>query len=208
MIKTNIDKIAMPDIALIIKGVLKGYLDDVDSFMDTVTQEMVRTASSVTQKNPTAPTAFVNLVSLISALYFKLKEREASTKALDIVMAAFLPAGLALQMGNFRFVEDEHTFGNLIKYQQRTNKEGPTKLNRMEIIRQDDAVYEFHVHNCMFRDVFSNLGIPELTSVMCAIDNVAFNAYLPDQVHFHRNGMNNSINRGNDFCTFICENRV
>lgn len=34
----------------------------------------------------------------------------------------------------------------------------------------------------MFKYEFSKFGIPELTTIMCGIDNVVFNTYLSDTV--------------------------
>ncbi|MBZ9618433.1 L-2-amino-thiazoline-4-carboxylic acid hydrolase [Clostridium estertheticum] len=206
MIKTNIDKPAKPEVPLIILGVLKGYLDDADAFMEKTMESRKEIVKKISQENPQHPTEFVNIVSIVAALYSELKKDMKNEKALSLVKASFLPVGLAMQMGNFRYVEDKHTFENLINYQQRTNKQGPTQLNRMEIIKQNNKTYEFHVHNCMFKDEFSRLGMPELTAVMCAIDNVVFNAYLPGKVTFHRNGTGNTIIDGMQYCTFICQN--
>ncbi|TCO69166.1 L-2-amino-thiazoline-4-carboxylic acid hydrolase [Marinisporobacter balticus] len=206
MIKTNIDKPAKPEVSLIVLGVLKGYLDNADDFMAKTMKLEKEIAKKMSQENPQYPAEFVKIVSMVTALYSELKKDMENEKALSIVKASFLPVGLALQMANFRYVEDNHTFENLINYQQRTNKQGPTQLNRMEVIQQNNKTYEFHVHNCMFKDEFSRLCMPELTTVMCAIDNVIFNAYLPDKVHFHRNGTGNTIIDGMQYCTFVCEN--
>jgi hypothetical protein len=206
MIKTNIDKPAKPEVPLIILGVLKGYLDNADDFMEKTMESRKEIIKKILQENPQYPAEFINIVSMVAALYSELKKDMENEKALSIVKSSFLPVGLAMQMGNFRYVEDTHTFENLINYQQRNNKQGPTQLNQMEIIKQNNKTYEFHVHNCMFKDEFSKLGMQELTTVMCAIDNVIFNSYLPDKVHFHRNGNGNTIIDGMQYCTFICEN--
>lgn len=207
MIKTNIDKPAKPEVPLIILGVLKGYLDNAEDLMDKVMKSSQEIANKISHENPHYPTEFVNIVSMVAALYNELKKELASENALSLVKVSFLPVGLAMQMGNFRYVEDKHTFENLIHYQQRTNKQGPTQLNRMEVIQQNNKTYEFHVHNCMFKDEFFKLGMPELTTVMCAIDNVIFNTYLPDKVYFHRKGTGNTIIEGMQYCTFVCENK-
>lgn len=207
MIKTTINTPSKPEVPLIILGVLKGYLDNAEDLINKAMASKKEMAQKIAQENPQHPADFLNLISMLAALYNELKKEMENEKALSLVKASFLPAGFAMQMGNFRYVEDHPTFENLIKYQQRTNKEGPTKLNRMEIIHQNDKTYEFHVHNCMFKDAFSKLNMPELTTVICAIDNVIFNTYLPDQVHFHRNGTGNTIINGMRYCTFICENK-
>lgn len=206
MIKTNVDNPAKPDVSLIILGVLKGYLNNADEFMTKTLQLKNEIATKLMHNNPQHPAEFINLISMLTALYCELKKEMEPEQALSIVMVSFLPAGLAMQMGNFRYVEDNHTFENLITYQQRTNKQGPTRLNRMEIIEQNIHTYEFHIHNCMFKEEFTKLGFPELTRVLCAIDNVVFNTYLPDKVHFHRKGNGNTIIDGKQYCTFICKN--
>lgn len=206
MIKTDINNPARPEASLIILGVLKGYFGNAEDLMKNALETKKEIVQAILQENPQYSTDFVNLISLVSALYKELMKVMNPEKALSVVKASFLPVGLAMQMGNFRYVEDDHTFENLIKYQQRTNKEGPTKLNRMEVIEQCTKTYKFHVHNCMFKDEFTKLGVPELTTIMCAIDNVIFNAYLPDKVHFHRDGVDNRIIDGKHYCTFICEN--
>jgi len=205
MIRTNTETPAKPDVAMIIKGVLKGYFTDTDGILEMARAEKSAFTSRLLAQNPMYPEDFVNLVSLVAALYAVVNKTETKERSLSVVMASFLPAGLAMQFGNFRFVEDERTFGNLVKYQQRTNREGPTRMNRMEVLRQDESAYEFHVHNCMFREAFAGLGFPELTAVMCAIDNVAFNSYLPDEVHFHRESKEKTIYQGNSYCSFQCE---
>lgn len=122
--------------------------------------------------------------------------------------AVVIVLGLSVQQSNFRNIEDKRTFKNLIAYQQRTNREGPTRLNKMEIIEQSEKRYEFKVTKCLFFEFFSSLGIKELTSLMCSIDNAIFNSYLPEQVCFHRGGLDNRIIDGSESCSFIIENNM
>ena len=206
MIKTNIDNPAKPKVPFIILGILKGYIDNAEDFMDKTMKSKKEIVKNILQKNPQYPVEFVDIVSMVVALYSELKKYMENEKALLIVKASFLPVGLGIQMANFRYVEDNHTFENLITYQQRTNKQGLSQLNRMEIIQQNNKIYEFRIHNCMFKEEFSRLGMSELTTVMCEINNIIFNAYLPDKVHFHRNGANNTIINGMNYCNFVCEN--
>ena len=103
--------------------------------------------------------------------------------------------------------EMENILKNLIKYQQRTNKEGSTKLNTMKIIEQTESKYEFHVTRCVFYELFTYLKVPELTLIMCSIDNAIFNTYLPEKIIFHRNGLNNTIPQGNKYCEFVVESK-
>ncbi len=76
----------------------------------------------------------------------------------------------------------------------------------MEIVEQSNIRYEFHVTRCVFNELFRYLKVPELTSIFCAIDNAIFNTYLPEELVFHRNGLNNTIPQGNKYCEFVIEN--
>ncbi|MBI9102491.1 MAG: L-2-amino-thiazoline-4-carboxylic acid hydrolase [Spirochaetales bacterium] len=107
----------------------------------------------------------------------------------------------------FKNVEEERTIENLVKNQQRTNKEGTTRLNTMEIIEQTRERYQFRMTRCLFFEFFNYLKIPELTSIMCSIHNAIFNTYLPDEYFFHRGGKNKTFTSGADECTFIVEKR-
>ena len=128
-------------------------------------------------------------------------------KAFEVIRVSVLTSGFVIQQANFRNVEQNRNFENLIKYQQRANSEGSTSLNTMEIVEQSDLKYEFHVTRCVFFELFEFLRVPELTSIFCSIDNAIFNTYLPEQLIFHRNGLNNTIPQGNKYCEFVIENK-
>jgi hypothetical protein len=76
----------------------------------------------------------------------------------------------------------------------------------MEILEESGNRYEFRITRCMFYEIFTNLKVPELTSIICSIDNAIFNTYLPEKLTFHRNGINKTLVQGNDFCEFVIEN--
>jgi len=115
-----------------------------------------------------------------------------------------LTNGLALQQANFRTVEAERTFANLKCYQKLTNSEGSTRLNTMKILEDTPEKYSFKVTRCVFHELFSYLGVPELTSIICAVDNAIFNTYLPNEVVFHREA-GHTIAEGANDCQFVIE---
>lgn len=126
-------------------------------------------------------------------------------KAFEVTRAVVLTTGLAIQQANFRNVEDERTYSNLIRYQKRTNREGTTKLNTMKIIEETENRYEFIVTRCLFYEFFNKLGIKELTSIMCSVDNAIFGSYMGDELIFHRRGKENTIFNGKSECRFVIE---
>ena len=50
--------------------------------------------------------------------------------------------------------------------------------------------------------------MPELTRIMCEVDNAIFNSYLPEQVTFHRNGLGNRLADGAAVCHFVLEHHA
>lgn len=204
MLKTDTEKPARPFVLPMAYGILKGYIKNPLLFL----LGTVLTLPSFKKRiSKDLPQDFVKTVALQSWMYIRLKERLDNEKAYEIMRAVILPIALGVQQGNFRSVEAGRTFENLIKYQQRTNREGPTRWNRMEIEEQSGKRYAFCVKNCMFHEFFSSIGAPELTKVMCATDNVIFNSYLPEEVVFHRNGLNNRIADGASECRFVLEHK-
>ena len=202
MLKTTVDKPGMPNKALIALGILQGYIKNPLWFL----LSSILTLPKFKKQLPKdLPKEFVQVTALQTWIYIRLKERLGQEKAYEIVRAFVLPVGLLVQQGNFRNVEAPRTFENLITYQQRTNREGPTRWNKMEVVEQSDLRYEFRILNCMFHDFYTQLGIPEMTKMMCEVDNAIFNTYLPEVVTFHRHGIGNRIADGAPVCHFVIE---
>ena len=204
MLKSDIENPARPSVLFMAYAILKGYLKSpllllfgtlltLPSFKKGIPKDL--------------PEDFVKTVALQGWLYIRLKDRVGQEKAYEIMRAVILPIALAVQQGNFRSVEAGRTFESLKHYQQRTNREGPTRWNRMEIDEQNEKRYAFRVKNCLFYEFFSCIGAPELTRFMCATDNAIFGSYLPEEVTFHRNGLYNTIADGASECRFVLENK-
>lgn len=202
MLKTNTDQPGKANKALMAFGILQGYIRNPLWFLLST---LLTLPGFKKQLPGDVPREFVEITALQTWMYMRLKERVGQETAYEIVRAFVLPVGLAIQQGNFRNVEAPRTFDNLIQYQQRTNQEGPTRWNTMEILEQSDCRYEFRVHTCMFHELYTSLGIPELTRLMCEVDNAIFNTYLPEEVTFHRNGIGNRIADGAPMCHFVIE---
>lgn len=205
MLKTTVDQPGEPNKALMALGILQGYIRHSSWFL----LNTLLTLPSFKKRLPKdLPKDFVEVTALQTWMYIRLKGRIGKEKAYEVLRALVLPAGLAVQQSNFRCVEARRTFENLITYIQRTNREGPTRWNRVEILEQSEHKYEIRVHNCMFHEVYTQLGVPELTGLMCAVDNAIFNTYLPDRITFHRNGIGNRIADGASACHFVIERHV
>jgi len=202
MLKTTTDQPGAPNRPLMALGILQGYLKHPLWFLLTTVLTLPRFKK---QLPPDLPREFVQLTALQMWMHQRLKARIGREKAYEVVRACSLPIGLAVQQGSFRAVEAPRTFENLVTYQQRTHREGPTRWNTMEILEQSEHRYEFRVSTCLFHDVYTRLGMPELTRLMCEVDNAIFGSYLPEQVTFHRNGLGNRLVDGAPACHFVLE---
>jgi hypothetical protein len=202
MLKTTIDQPGRPNRPLMALSILQGYLKHPVWFLLTTVATLPRFK---TQLPPDLPRDFVQITALQTWIDIRLKERIGQETAYELLRACILPIGLALQQANFRNVEAPRTFENLVAYQQRTNREGPTRWNRMEVLEQSKRKYEFRVSKCMFHELYTQLGTPELTRLMCEVDNAIYNTYLPEQITFHRNGLGNRLADGAPECHFVLE---
>lgn len=197
MTKDEIE-IAKPLVPLIFTGILKGYMKGSFSFMCIT----ALTFPLFLRRCPeNLPKDLVKTAGFMAHLYLRLQKRMPKEKAFEIARASILTSAFSVMQANFRFVEEERTFENLIKYQKMTNKTGITKLNTMEVVKENDSIYYFKVTRCMFHELFSQLGVEELTSVMCAVDNAVFNCYLPNELVFDRK-YGETIAEGSKSCCF------
>jgi hypothetical protein len=63
------------------------------------------------------------------------------------------------------------------------------------------------VTRCLYHELATSVGVPELTPVVCQIDNAGFHSYLPDEVIFHRGGPGHRIADGSKECRFVWERK-
>lgn len=196
---------AQPSTFMITRGVMKGYIKRPLLLLIAAKLSFPRYRKGI---NLDLPDDFIDSYGFLAWLYIRMQKKMEKDKAFEILRAGILTSGLAQQQASFQNVECPRTYQNLVKFQQLTNKEGTTKLNSMEIIENSDRKYEIRVTRCMFLELFSHLKVPELTSIFCVVDNAIFNTYLPEELIFHRNGLNKTMAQGHEHCEFVIENRA
>ncbi|MBN1877416.1 MAG: L-2-amino-thiazoline-4-carboxylic acid hydrolase [Anaerolineae bacterium] len=202
MLKSTVESPGQPNKVLMALGGLQGYLKNPLGFFVATLLTIPRFKKQIPAD---FPAEFVRANALQAWLYIRLKSQVGQEQAYEVVRAIVVPIGLTLQQGNFRSVEAPRSFENLITYQQRTMREGITRWNTLEILEQSAYRYEIRVTNCMYYNFYNQLGIPEMTRMMCAVDNAIFNTYLPEEITFHRNGIGNRIADGAAACQFVME---
>jgi hypothetical protein len=99
---------------------------------------------------------------------------------------ALLTGGTAAQNLQFDTVHKERNFQNFSELEIENNRTGLVRWNKMEVVERSAQRFEIKITRCMFHEFAVSVGIPEMTPIVCQIDNAMFNSYLPDEMTFDR----------------------
>jgi hypothetical protein len=141
-------------------------------------------------------------------VYLNLKQRIGQRQAYEVMRVALLVGGTAMQNFQFRTVDKERTFENSCEGEVENNHTGIVRWNTMEVLERSPKLFELRITRCLFHELATALGVPELTPVVCQIDNAFFNSYLPGEVLYHRGGPRRRIADGAKECNFIWERKT
>ena len=153
--------------------------------------------------DPRFPQQLIDIAALPLWVYIKLKEKIGQQRAFEVMRIAILTGGLAQWNFQYGAAEKERTFKNLCDAEIEVNKTGFTQWNTLEVVERSERRFEIKITRCLYHELTVSLGLPELTPVICQVDNAAFNSYLPDKVVFNRGGPNHRIADGKKECNFI-----
>ena len=153
--------------------------------------------------DPRFPEELVDICALPLWVYINLKEKLGPRRAFEIMRVAILTGGVAQWNFAYRATEEERTFKNLCDEEIKVNRTGPTRWNTLEVVERNERRFEIKITRCLYHELTTAMGVPELTPVICQIDNAAFNSYLPDRVVFTRGGPGRRIADGANECNFI-----
>lgn len=151
------------------------------------------------------PAGFVDLAALPAWVYINLKERIGPHRAFEVMRVALLTGGTAAQNLQFDTVHKERNFLNFSDLEIENNRTGLVRWNKLEVVERSARRLEIKVTRCMFHEFAISAGIPELTPVVCQIDNAMFNSYLPDEMTFDRGLRGGRIADGRRECNFVWE---
>ena len=153
------------------------------------------------------PHELIDLAALPLWVYIGLKKRIGQRRAFEIMRVALLTGGTAAQNLQFDTVHKERTFLNFADLEIENNRTGLVRWNTMEIVERTARRFEIRITRCMFHELATSLGLPELTPVVCQIDNAMFSSYLPDEMTFDRGGIGRRIADRKHECNFVWELR-
>jgi hypothetical protein len=150
------------------------------------------------------PQDLIDLAAPPLWVYIDMKKKISQRQAFEIMGVAILTGGTAQWNFQYRAAEKERTFQNLCDAEIEVDKAaGFTRWNTLEVIEGSERRFEIKITRCLYRELTTALGIPELTPVVCQVDNAGFNSYLPDKVVFNRGGPNHRIADGKKECNFV-----
>jgi hypothetical protein len=157
--------------------------------------------------DPRFPRELVDMAALPAWVYLNLKREIGQRGAFEIMRVALLAGGTAAQNLQFDTVHKPRNFRNFAALEVENNRSGLVRWNKVEVVELSDRRFELKVGRCMFHEFSVSVGVPEMTPIVCQIDNAMFNSYLPDEMLFDRGGPGRRIADGGPECTFVRELR-
>lgn len=151
------------------------------------------------------PRKLIDLAALPAWVYLNLKQKIGQHRAFEIMRVALLTGGTATQNLQFDTVHKERNFKNFSALEIENNRTGLVRWNTMEVVERSERRFEIKITRCMFHEFATSVGIPEMTPVVCQIDNAMFNSYLPDEMTFDRGLLGGRIAGGKRECNFVWE---
>lgn len=152
--------------------------------------------------DPRFPAEMVEMRALPLWVYISLKKQLGQKTAFEIMRVAILTGGVAQWNFAYHAAEEDRTFKNLCDEEIIVNQSGQTRWNTLEVVERTERRFEIKITRCLYHELTTAMGIPELTPVICQVDNAAFNSYLPDEVVFSRGGPGHRISDGAKVCNF------
>ena len=153
--------------------------------------------------DPRFPRELIDLAALPVWVYLNLKKKIGQHRAFEIMRVALLTGGTAAQNLQFDTVHKERNFQNFSELEIENNRTGLVRWNKMEVVERTARRFEIKITRCMFHELAVVVGIPEITPIVCQIDNAMFNSYLPDEMTFDRGLLGGRISDGKLECNFV-----
>ena len=153
------------------------------------------------------PIELIDLAALPMWVYLNLKKKIGQPRAFEIMRVALLTGGTAAQNLQFDTVHMERNFLHFSELEIENNRSGLVRWNKMEVVERSARRFEIKITRCMFHELAISVGVPEMTPVVCQIDNAMFNSYLPDEMSFDRGLLGGRIADGKQECNFVWQLR-
>ena len=153
--------------------------------------------------------AFVRRLALLPALYLQLKPRLGTEQALVAFRQMMVTIGVREVNGILQSLTDHPTdpMNKLLAFLEVGQRESPNKFYPFTIVAQTPDRFHYQITGCFVHEFFTEIGMPELTSLFCDIDEEFYPSAFPE-LHFQRDGdMAHTIGRGHPVCEFVLDRK-
>jgi hypothetical protein len=153
--------------------------------------------------------AFVRRLALFPALYLQLKPRLGTEQALVALRQMMVTIGVREVNGILQSLTDHPTdpMNRLLAFSEVAQRESPNKFFLSTIVELTPDRLHYQITGCFVHEFFTDIGMPELTSLFCDIDEEFYPSAFPE-LHFHRDGdMAHTIGRGHPVCDFVLDRK-
>ncbi len=155
-------------------------------------------------KENTEESRYVSRLAPLAALYKILSERVGRGEALRIAARMFVPIGVCEQWDNLHSlnIEGERGVKRLMAFYNFMGEGGSGQFVNRVLVEDSGEGIKYKVRDCPFTRFFKEVGMLELATCICKIDNAFFPSAIPDY-DFSRDGSwENTSAYGKDHCIF------
>ncbi len=154
---------------------------------------------------PAAETRYVKQFALAAATYLNLDQKIGKERAFETMRSLLVPLGCAAVQKRFEATDSAGLNGmeRLLAFNERMEQSDEARFNDRKYITKTNGTCHYVIQHCIVFDFFSQAGTPELTRLICEVDQVFYAKAFPDFT-FDRNGSwENTIAYGQPRCDFV-----
>jgi len=148
---------------------------------------------------------YVKRLAIASAIYLSLKEKKGQERAFDLMRDILVSFGRVTVRKRFHSVNLNGLDGmaRLMAFNDYMTGQDEAKHNNREYLVKDDKTCHYIIKRCVVYDFFKEAATPELTKMICEVDQYFFPRAF-DAFDFTRgNSWENTIAYGKAHCDFI-----
>lgn len=159
----------------------------------------------------TAEAAYAKTLMIFPAFYImlkkKYKDKELVMEVSREIITGIVQTADSLTTRNFFLDQIGSPFERWLKYRSTLIMEGFGRFNTIEDVYISRHRMHYVVRRCIFHDVFTEAGAPELTPIICDYD-FKYHSAVFREFYFDRNGNpNNTIGHGAELCHYVWKDK-
>ncbi len=156
-------------------------------------------------KNYLAEKKYVRRLAMAAGMYQILSEKKGQKRAFDLMRSVLVTIGRITVRKRFHSVDLTGLQGmeRLNTFNDYMTKQDEAKYNRREYLVNDDTTCHYIINRCVVYDFFMETGTPELTKLICEVDQHFFPIAFYEFSFSRGDSWENTIAYGKTACDFI-----